>query len=126
MKTIVHTDNAPAALGPYSQAVICNGMVYCSGQVGIVPGTGEFAGPTVEEQAEQVMLNMEAVLTAAGSGFANVVKTSIFLETMDDFGAVNVIYGARFPNDPPARETVAVRTLPKNALVEISCIAYVG
>lgn len=125
MKRIVHTDNAPEAIGPYSQATIHDGVIYCSGQIGLVPGSGEFAGDDVESQAEQVMKNLEAVLKEAGSGFDHVLKCSIFLADMGDFSVVNEIYGKRFPNNPPARETVAVKTLPKNCRVEVSCIAYI-
>jgi 2-iminobutanoate/2-iminopropanoate deaminase len=124
-KQIVHSDDAPKALGPYSQAVIYNGIVYCSGQIGLNPKTGEFAGNTVSEQAEQVMKNLEAVLSEADTNFANVLKCTIFLADMADFAVVNEIYGRFFTINPPARETVAVKTLPKNALVEIGCIAIV-
>lgn len=122
---IIHTDSAPKALGPYSQAVVFGDLIYCSGQVGIVPETGEFAGNTVQEQTGQVMKNLEAVLSKAGSSFGNAIKCTIFLADMGDFAAMNEIYGRYFPANPPARETVAVKTLPKNALVEISCIAYI-
>jgi 2-iminobutanoate/2-iminopropanoate deaminase len=125
MKRIIYTENAPEAIGPYSQATVHDGTVYCSGQIGIVPGTGEFVGDEVEAQAEQVMKNLEAVLEEAGSGFDKVLKCSIFLASMDDFAKVNEIYGQRFPESPPARETVAVKTLPKNCKVEVSCIAYI-
>lgn len=125
MKKIVHTAHAPKAIGPYSQAVVHNGIVYCSGQIPLDPDTMEFVGESIEEQAEQVMKNLSAVLSAAGSGFDKVLKCSIFLSDMSDFTAVNTIYGRYFPENPPARETVAVKTLPKNALVEISCIAWV-
>lgn len=124
-KQIIHTDNAPKALGPYSQAVVYNGIVYCSGQIGLNPATSEFAGNTVAEQAEQVMKNLEAVLTEAGSDFSKVVKCTIFLADMGDFSTVNEIYACYFQVNPPARETVAVKTLPKNALVEIGCIAFI-
>lgn len=124
MKEIIHTDDAPAAIGPYSQAVSHNGVVYCSGQVGLVPATMEFAGDNVESQAKQVMENLKAVLNAAGSGFDKVIKCSIFLADMGDFTTVNKIYGSYFTDNPPARETVAVKTLPKNCKVEISCIAH--
>jgi len=125
MKKVIHTDNAPKALGPYSQAIVSNGMVYCSGQIGIFPSNGDFAGHDVASQCKQVMKNLEAVLNEAGSSFDNVVKASIFLADMGDFGTVNEIYGSYFSQNPPARETVAVKTLPKSALVEISVIAFV-
>lgn len=125
MKQIISTPDAPAAIGPYSQAVICNGMVYCSGQIPLDPVTMQFVSTDVQAQTEQVMANLKAVLEAAGSGFDKVVKCSIFLDSMDDFAKVNEVYGRYFPEHPPARETVAVKTLPKNALVEISCIAYI-
>ena len=124
-KKIVHSDDAPKALGPYSQAVIYNGIVYCSGQIGLNPQTGDFVGNSVSEQTEQVMKNLEAVLSEAGSNFANVLKCTIFLADMSDFAVVNEIYGKFFKINPPARETVAVKTLPKNALVEIGCMAIV-
>ena len=126
MKKIIHTDHAPKAIGPYSQAVLHNGILYCSGQIPLDPATMEIVGSTAAEQAEQVMKNLEQVLKAAGAGFDQVLKTSIFLADMADFGAVNEIYGSRFPVNPPARETVAVRTLPKEVLVEISMIVAVG
>lgn len=122
---IIHSENAPKALGPYSQAVIANGMLFCSGQIGLIPETGEFVGSDVESQAKQVMKNLAAVLEEAGTSFSQVVKTTIFLADMDDFVTVNGIYGDYFPSNPPARETVAAKTLPKNALVEISVIALV-
>ncbi|MDX1637996.1 MAG: RidA family protein [Balneolaceae bacterium] len=125
MKKIIHTSKAPDAIGPYSQAVVHDNLVYCSGQVGFDPESMEFAGDDVERQARQVMENLEAVLEEAGSGFGKVVKCSIFLDSMDDFSKMNAIYGEYFPEDPPARETVAVDTLPKNAKVEISCVAYI-
>lgn len=123
MKEIIHTDAAPKAIGPYSQAVVHDGIVYCSGQIGLDPATMEFAGPTVDVQAEQVMRNLAAVLAAAGSGFDKVLKCTIFLADMADFATVNAIYGRYFPENPPARETVAVKTLPKSGLVEIGCVA---
>lgn len=122
-KTIIHTDDAPKAIGPYSQAVVCNGIVYCSGQIPLKPISMEFAGDDITSQTKQVMRNLEAVLKAAGSDFSKVIKCSIFLDNMDDFKTVNAIYCEYFTDEPPARETVAVETLPKNARVEISCIA---
>lgn len=124
-KKIVSTDQAPAAIGPYSQAVIHGGLVYCSGQIALDPVTMEIVGEDAETQAKQVMNNLGEVLSAAGSDFSKVIKCSIFLDSMDDFGVVNEVYGAFFTENPPARETVAVQTLPKNVLVEISCIASV-
>src|SRR5690606_11940956 len=125
MKKVIHSDNAPKALGPYSQAIVSIGMVYCLGQIGILPANGDLAGYDVASQCKQVMKNLEAVLLEAGSGFDNVVKATIFLADMGDFGTVNEIYGSYFNQNPPARETVAVRTLPKSALVEISVIAFI-
>lgn len=124
-KQIVSTDQAPAAIGPYSQAVIYGGLVYCSGQIALDPVIMEIVGEDAETQAKQVMNNLGDVLSAAGSDFSKVIKCSIFLDSMDDFGVVNEVYGAFFTENPPARETVAVQTLPKNVLVEISCIASV-
>ncbi|MGD8426436.1 MAG: RidA family protein [Balneolaceae bacterium] len=125
MKTIIHTSKAPEAIGPYSQAVVHNDILYCSGQVGLDPTSMEFVGNDVESQAKQVMKNLKAVLEEAGSGFDKVIKCSIFLDDMDDFGVVNEIYGSYFGDEPPARETVAVKTLPKNCKIEIGCTAYI-
>lgn len=125
MKKIIHTSDAPDAIGPYSQAVVYNDIVYCSGQIGLDPGTMEFVGDDVESQARQVMKNLEAVLLEAGSGFGKVIKCSIYLDDMDNFGVVNEIYGSYFGSNPPARETVAVKTLPKSCKVEIGCTAFV-
>lgn len=122
---IIATKDAPSAIGPYSQAVIYNGTVYCSGQIALDPSKMEVVEGGIEKQTEQVMKNLEAVLKAAGTDFNRVVKCSIFLDDMSDFAVVNEIYGRFFKENPPARETVAVQTLPKNVLVEISCIAYV-
>ncbi len=124
MKKIVHTEYAPKAIGPYSQAVIHDGMLYCSGQIPLDPDTMEIVGETASEQAEQVMKNLSAVLREAGTSFDKVLKCSIFLSDMSNFGFVNEVYGSYFESDPPARETVAVKTLPKNVMVEISCIAH--
>lgn len=122
MKKIIHTTNAPQAIGPYSQAVLANGFLFISGQLGVKPN-GEFAGVSVEEQSEQSMKNLEAILLEAGMKFENIVKTTIFLADMDDFVKVNEIYKRYFSGNFPARSTVAVKTLPKNALVEIEAIA---
>lgn len=123
MKT-VYTEQAPAAIGPYSQAVILGDVVYTSGQIAIVPSTGEIAGDTIEEQTEQVMKNLGTVLAAAGSCFENAVKTTCFLADMADFAAFNAIYGKYFVNKP-ARSCVAVKTLPKNVLCEVEVIAAI-
>lgn len=125
LKTIISTNKAPGAIGPYSQAVIHNNIIYCSGQIALHPDTMEVVQGGIEAQTNQVMENLGAVLNKAGSGFNNVLKCSIFLADMADFPAVNKIYGTYFETEPPARETVAVKTLPKNVLVEISCIAAV-
>ena len=124
MKEIISTSKAPAAIGPYSQATMHNGIIYCSGQIPLDPVTMEIIGDDVSTQAKQVMINLKSVLEEAGSDFSKVLKCSIFLDSMDDFAAANEIYGAYFEKNPPARETVAVQTLPKNVLIEISCIAY--
>jgi 2-iminobutanoate/2-iminopropanoate deaminase len=129
-RNIVKTAEAPAAIGPYSQAVIVpvgsQRMVFCSGQIALDPATGTMVGEgDVEAQARQVMTNLSAVLVAAGATFASVVKTTIFLKSMGDFAKVNAIYGERFVEDPPARETVEAAGLPKGGLVEISAIAVI-
>lgn len=116
------TDKAPAAIGPYSQAIEANGFVFCSGQIPLTP-SGELITGDVIVQAEQVMQNIEGMLGSVGLGFKNVVKTTIFLSSMDHFAAVNEVYGARFATDPPARSTVAVAGLPKGVDVEIEVIA---
>lgn len=121
---IVSTKNAPGAIGPYSQAIVLNGVVYTSGQVALSPETGEVVGTTIEEQAEQVMKNLGAVLEAAGSSYTKTVKTTCFLADMNDFGAFNEVYGKYFTGKP-ARSCVAVKTLPKNVLCEVEVIASV-
>lgn len=121
---MVSTKNAPGAIGPYSQAMILNGVVYTSGQVALSPQTGEVVGTTIEEQAEQVMKNLGAVLEAAGSSYEKTVKTTCFLADMNDFAAFNEIYGKYFIGKP-ARSCVAVKTLPKNVLCEVEAIASV-
>lgn len=121
-KQVVSTSDAPAALGPYSQAVRAGNMLFVSGQLGLVPGQKELP-PTVEAQTEQAMKNMGAILKAAGGDYASVVKTTILLSDMGDFAAVNAVYGAYFPSDPPARATFAVKQLPLNARVEIEAVA---
>ena len=123
MKKIINTSNAPAPIGPYNQAVMTGDMLFISGQVALVPGTGDLANTDLTEETNQVMKNLKAILTEAGMDFGDVVKTTIFLSDMSLFGAVNEIYGSYFTSDYPARETVAVKGLPKNVNVEISMIA---
>lgn len=124
-KIIVSTKNAPQAIGPYSQAVVVNNMVYTSGQIALDPATGEMVKGGVEEQTRQVMENLKAVLTEAGSSFDKTIKMNIYLKDMNDFAKVNEIYGG-FLNEPyPARATVEVSRLPKDALVEIDAVALV-
>lgn len=122
-KTIINTESAPAPIGPYSQAVKVNGMLFVSGQIPIIPATGELESGGIKQETEQVMQNLKAILKEAGADFSHVVKTSIFISDMGDFVDINEIYGKYFGEDAPARETVAVKTLPKNVNVEISCIA---
>ena len=118
----IATKEAPSAIGPYSQAIAVNGMVYTSGQIALNTD-GEMVGSDVETQTHQVMKNLQYVLQAAGAEYGDVIKTTIFLADMDDFLKVNAIYAAYFGDHKPARSTVAVKTLPKNALVEIDCMA---
>ncbi|MBQ1931392.1 MAG: RidA family protein [Lachnospiraceae bacterium] len=119
----ISTPNAPAAIGPYSQGMILGNMVFSSGQIPVIPATGEIVGPTIEEQAEQSCKNVGAVLTAGGSGFDKVVKTTCFLADMGDFAAFNKVYEKYFISKP-ARSCVAVKTLPKGVLCEVEAIAY--
>lgn len=119
---IVSTTNAPAAIGPYSQAIVVNNMVFTSGQIALKPD-GSFLEGDVEAQTTQVLENLKAVLKEAGSSLKKVVKTTIFLANMDDFAKVNEVYGSFFKENKPARSTVGVKSLPKNALVEIEAIA---
>jgi 2-iminobutanoate/2-iminopropanoate deaminase len=124
MKKIIFTENAPAPIGPYNQAVLKGNTLYTSGQIAINPSTGELVTDTIETETEQVMQNMKAVLEAAGMTFENVVKTTIFIMDMNDFGKINTVYGSYFnEKTAPARETVQVACLPKNVNVEISMIA---
>jgi 2-iminobutanoate/2-iminopropanoate deaminase len=122
MKQIIFTEKAPAAIGPYSQAVLSNGTLYVSGQIAL---TLVEAGATIEDETRQVMKNMQAILEAANMTFENVVKCTIFVKDMNNFAAINGIYGQYFISNPPARETVEVARLPKDVNVEISCIATV-
>jgi 2-iminobutanoate/2-iminopropanoate deaminase len=128
-KNIVRTAEAPAAIGPYSQAVVVpvggKRMIFCSGQIALDPATGTMIAGDVEAQTRQVLANLGAVLAAAGAGFAQIVKTTIFLQSMDDFATVNAVYGEHFMVEPPARATVEAAKLPKGALVEIDAIAVV-
>lgn len=124
MKKIIFTENAPAPIGPYSQAVLKGNTLYTSGQIAINPATGELVTATIETETEQVMQNMKAVLEASGMTFENVVKTTIFIMDMNDFGKINTVYGSYFDEKTaPARETVQVACLPKNVNVEISMVA---
>ena len=124
MKKIIFTEKAPAPIGPYNQAVLKGDTLYTSGQIAINPATGELVTDTIEVETEQVMQNMKAVLEAAGMTFENVVKTTIFIMDMNDFGKINTVYGSYFnEKTAPARETVQVACLPKNVNVEISMIA---
>jgi 2-iminobutanoate/2-iminopropanoate deaminase len=122
-KKIVHTDTAPTPVGPYSQAVISGGFVFCSGQIALEPGTGVLVDRDVESETARVMENLQVVLEAAGSSLAKVVKTTIFLRDISDFGRVNEVYGSFFDTHPPARSTIQVAALPRGVRVEIECIA---
>lgn len=126
MNKIINTTNAPAPIGPYNQAVIANGFLFLSGQVAINPANGEVVQSSITEETHQVMRNIKAVLLEAGYGFEDVVKTTIFLSDMTLFAEVNEIYGSYFEHNFPARETVAVKGLPKGVNVEISMTAYKG
>ncbi|MGY3054288.1 2-iminobutanoate/2-iminopropanoate deaminase [Pedobacter sp. UYEF25] len=123
MKKIIQTSNAPAPIGPYSQAVAANGFLFVSGQIALNPESGELNLTTIEEETHQVMRNISAVLLEANLGFENVIKTTIFLKDMNDFSSVNIVYGEYFSSQFPARETVQVAALPKNVNVEISVTA---
>ncbi len=120
----IHTDQAPAAVGPYSQAISCNGMVYLSGQIPIDPATGEIVAGSIKEQTHQIMKNLKAVLEASGSSMDLVVKTTCFLSDISNFGPFNEVYGQYFTNQP-ARSCVAVRDIPKGVLAEVECIALI-
>ena len=122
-KTPIQTDRAPAAIGPYSQAIVAQGFVFCSGQVGLDPATGELVKGGLEPETRQALANLTAVLGAAGASFDDVVRTTIYLVDMGDFAAVNRIYADHAGRVPPARATVAVAALPKGAVVEIDAIA---
>ena len=122
-KRVIHTDKAPKAIGPYSQAIHIGELVYTAGQVGLDPATMEIVSGGIEEQTRQVLANLANVLEAAGTDMSKVVKTTVFLMDMNDFAKMNAIYGEVFGANPPARTTVAAAGLPKNALVEIECVA---
>jgi len=126
MTETVRTDNAPGAIGPYSQAIKAGGMVFCSGQIPIDVNTGEFVSDVVGEQTEQVLKNLSEVLKAAGTGLDSVVKTTVFLADMNDFAEMNEVYGRYFSENKPARATVQAARLPRDAKVEIDCIAIVS
>ncbi len=125
MMETVSTENAPGAIGPYSQAVKSGNMVFCSGQIPIDPATGDFVSQDVTEQTEQVLKNLSAVLEAAGSSLNKVVKTGVFLADMNDFAAMNEVYAKYFSENKPARATVQAARLPRDAKVEIDCIAVI-
>ena len=123
---IVRTDNAPAAIGPYSQGIVVNGMLFASGQIALDPASGEMVGTTIQEQTEQVMKNVTGLLEAAGTDLNHVVKTTCFLDDINDFVAFNQVYARYFDENLPARSAVGVDALPKGALVEVEVVAYVG
>lgn len=125
-KTVVKSSNAPAAAGPYSHAIISNGMVFASGQVGLVPETRTMIEGGIQEQTHQVIKNLTAVLSDAGCTLADVVKTTVFLKDMNDFATMNEIYGTYFTENPPARSTIQVARLPLDAMIEIECIAVLS
>ena len=125
MKKVVATDKAPAAIGPYSQAIQFSGLLFVSGQIAIDPRTGEFVEGGIEAQAEQVLENLKAIIEGAGMTLKDVLKCSCFIKNMDDFGSFNAVYEKYFGENPPARETVEVARLPKDALVEVSAVCGV-
>ena len=125
-KQRIHTDDAPAAVGPYSQAIRAGNFLFTAGQVALDPAAGDLVGSDVAAQTEQVLRNLRAVLAAAGADFAHVVKTTVFLQSMSDFAAMNAVYARHFPEPFPARSTVEVGALPKGGLVEIECVALLA
>ncbi len=125
-REIISTDRAPRAIGPYAQAVRAGGLLFLSGQIALDPQTGQLVGADIKQQTRQVLENVRAVLEASGSSLQRVVKCTVFLADMDDFGPMNEEYGAFFQEEPPARTTVAVSRLPRGALVEIDVIAMAG
>ena len=124
-RTVIHSDEAPKAIGPYSQAIAVNGLAFCAGQTPIDPATGNLVPGGIEEQTHQALKNVGAVLRAAGSDYSKVVKTTVFLKNMNDFAAMNAIYATYFTDAPPARSTVEVARLPKDCLVEVEAIALI-
>lgn len=122
----VLTDRAPKPIGPYAQAVLADGWLFCAGQIGRDPATGQFAGGDVRAQTERAILNLRAVVETAGGTLRDVVKTTVFLKRMDDFPAMNDVYARFFPGDPPARSTIEAARLPGDALVEIEAVARIG
>ena len=125
-REIIHTDHAPAAVGPYSQAVKIGNLVYTAGQIALDPATGKMREDEIQIQTEQVLTNLQAVLQAAGTDLANVVKTTVFLKDMGEFKAMNEVYGRFFPANPPARSAVQVTALPLNGRVEIEAVAVIS
>jgi 2-iminobutanoate/2-iminopropanoate deaminase len=125
MREIVHTDRGPKPIGPYSQAIKANGFLFASGQVAIDPKTNEFIGGDIRQQTERALENVKGVVEASGSKLSHVVKTTVFLKDMNDFAAMNEVYGRYFAATPPARSTVAAAGLPKDALVEIEVVAII-
>ena len=126
MKDVVLTPRGPKPIGPYSQAIKANGFVFVSGQIALDPQTGEFAGADVRQQTERVMENLKAILEASGVSLAHVVKTTVYLKDMNEFTAMNEVYGRYFTSNPPARATVEAARLPRDVRVEIECVAEVG
>lgn len=125
-RTVIHSPNAPKALGPYSQAIRTGNLIFCAGQTPISPATGDLIAGEIEAQTRQTLNNLKAVLEAAGTGLDKVVKTTVFMTNLGDFSRMNAVYAEFFPAKPPARSTVQVAALPKGAQVEIECIAIVG
>jgi 2-iminobutanoate/2-iminopropanoate deaminase len=123
MREVIATNDAPKAIGPYSQAIRANGLIFVSGQTPIDPATQQLISGTVGEQTERVLRNIEAILKQAGSGMAKIVRCGVFLKDMNDFAAMNEVYGKFFPNDPPARSTIQAARLPKDCQVEIDAVA---
>ena len=126
MRKVIHTERAPKAVGPYSQAISTGNLLFTAGQIAIDPRTGKLVEGGIKEQTRQVMENLKAILTEAGTGFTNVVKTTVFLQDMKTFAEFNQVYGEYFPSEPPARSTFQVGALPLGALVEIEMIVLVG